>query len=100
MHCRFSEARPPTTGPRLFVRAVDDIAPASILVGRDQPLARLRAALLRAEAGSRSVVLVSGESGIGKTELVRAATRGRPLLAWGTCVDDAAAGGLWPWSRA
>ena len=48
----------------------------------------------------RSVVLVSGESGIGKTELVRAATRGQPLVAWGTCVDDAAAGGLWPWSRA
>ncbi len=76
------------------------MAPENILVGRDKPLAQLRAALARAGAGVRSVVLVSGESGIGKTELVRAATRGRPLVAWGTCVDDAAAGGLWPWSRA
>jgi DNA-binding SARP family transcriptional activator len=74
--------------------------PAASLVGREEQLAQLRAALDRAEAGARSVVLVSGESGIGKTELVREATRGRALLAWGTCVDDAAVGGLWPWSRA
>ena len=72
-------------GPRPSERAVDDIAPASTLVGRDQPLARLGAALRRAEEGSRSVVLVSGESGIGKTEL------GAPSHGAGPCWPGALA---------
>ena len=70
------------------------------LVGRDEQLARLRAVLAASAAGARSVVLVSGESGIGKTALVRSATDGCHPVAWGTCIDDAAAPGYWPWSRA
>ena len=70
------------------------------LVGRDEPLGRVGVALDRAAAGLRKVVLVVGESGIGKTELVRAATRDRPLVGRGTCVDDTAAPGFWPWSQA
>lgn len=68
------------------------------LVGRDQPLARLRETLARSAAGSRQAVVVTGESGIGKTSLVRAATEDRDPVAWGTCIDDDGAPGYWPWS--
>ena len=70
------------------------------LVGRDEPLARIRAAVVRASAGARSVVLVAGEAGIGKTTVVRAATADAPVLGWGTCIDEAGAPGYWPWTRA
>ena len=69
------------------------------LVGRDEALTRLNVVLAAAAAGTRTLVLVSGESGIGKTELVRTATRGRDV-AWGTGIDDASAPAYWPWSRA
>lgn len=72
----------------------------SRLVGREEPAARVRRALDRGAGGERVVVLVAGESGIGKTELVRSATAGRPMVAWGTCVEDAAAAGYWAWSCA
>lgn len=62
-------------------------------------MARIRAAIAGAGSPARSVVLVSGEAGIGKTALVRAATRDSPLVAWGTCIDDAGAPGYWPWTR-
>jgi tetratricopeptide (TPR) repeat protein len=42
------------------------------LVGRDAPLDELRAALGRARAGTRQVIFVTGEAGIGKTSLVDA----------------------------
>jgi AAA ATPase domain len=45
-------------------------------------------------------MVVAGESGIGKTELIRAATADRPLVAWGTCMEGAGAAGYWAWSRA
>ena len=70
------------------------------MVGRDRPVARVRDALDRAAAGQRAVVVVAGESGIGKTELIRAATADRPLVAWGTCMEGAGAAGYWAWSRA
>ena len=62
------------------------------LVGRDEPLAVLRAAWRRASAGSAAVVTVDGEAGSGKTRLltelaeeVRAA--GATVLA-GRCVEE------------
>lgn len=70
------------------------------LFGRDEPVARINAAVARAESGTRSVVLVAGEAGIGKTSLVRAATHDVELVGWGTCIDDAGAPGYWPWTRA
>ncbi len=71
------------------------------LVGRDLPLARLDAALRRAAAGTRTTGLVAGVAGIGKTSLLRAATRGIAERAgWGTCVEGGAAPGYWPWTQA
>ena len=46
------------------------------LVGRDQELRLLREQLDRARAGEARIVFVSGEAGVGKTSLVRAALEG------------------------
>lgn len=64
----------------------------STLVGRDEPFARIAAALERAIDGDRQVVLVCGEPGIGKTALVGAVLqRLRPDAGWrvthGQCVE-------------
>ena len=73
---------------------------AELLVGRDTPLARVREVIGRAAAGERSLALVSGPAGIGKSSLVRAAVGEVDVLGWGTCVEAVAAPGYWPWSRA
>ena len=70
------------------------------LLGRAAPLRRLRDVLARAAAGERSTALVTGQAGIGKSTLVRAAVAGADVVGWGTCVDDVAAPGYWPWTRA
>ena len=70
------------------------------LLGRDEPLGRMRGVLARAAAGERSVVLVTGPAGIGKSALVRAAVAGVDVVGWGTCVEGMAAPGYWPWTRA
>jgi predicted ATPase len=57
-----------------------------MLLERDAELAGLEAQWRRARAGSGSVALVAGESGIGKTALVRAFTAGvEGRVAWGAC---------------
>jgi predicted ATPase len=71
------------------------------LVGRDEALARLRAAVERAGAGRGGLVLVAGEPGIGKTAVVARATEhaaeaGVGVL-WATCWDGAGAPAYWPW---
>ena len=71
-----------------------------LLVGRDVPLGRLRDVIARAGAGERSLALVSGPAGIGKSSLVRAAVGDVDVLGWGTSVEAVAAPGYWPWSRA
>jgi DNA-binding SARP family transcriptional activator/pimeloyl-ACP methyl ester carboxylesterase len=72
-------------------------APASptepALVGRDAELARLGGHLERARAGSRQLVLVTGDAGLGKTTLVEAFLAGVDpaaalLVARGQCVDQ------------
>ncbi len=62
----------PTTGVEVEVApAMDD----EIVVGRDQELAVLQAALERATAGHRQLCFVTGEPGIGKSTLVDAFAR-------------------------
>ncbi len=66
----------------------EDAWAADAFVGRDRPLARLDAAFAAAGAGRGRVVIVTGESGIGKTRLLdelmtRPTVRsGRVLPAW------------------
>jgi DNA-binding CsgD family transcriptional regulator/tetratricopeptide (TPR) repeat protein len=64
--------------------------PPAALVGRDDSLGVLRAAVRRAGAGQPSVLIVSGETGVGKTRLVRELvdTERITLLA-GACVPMA-----------
>ena len=60
------------------------------MVGRDDSLGVLRAAIRRASAGQPSVLIVTGETGVGKTRLVREliATE-RVTLLGGSCVPMA-----------
>jgi tetratricopeptide (TPR) repeat protein len=71
------------------------------MVGRGHDLAELEAALDNACAGTGSLVLVTGEAGIGKTrlveELARSATSRGAVVAWGSCWEAAGAPALWPW---
>ena len=67
-------------------RASGGEAPA--LLERTAELDALRTRMHQARAGEGSLTLVLGEAGIGKTSLVRAATRHRPAglrLLWGAC---------------
>jgi tetratricopeptide (TPR) repeat protein len=72
-------------------------------VGREQELARLRAALEDAARGQGRVVFLVGDPGIGKTRTVRelAARFGDSECAWYStcCEEDAGAPPLWPWIR-
>ena len=79
------------------LRPAADDAP----VGRDDVLHRLRQAVDGAADGHGLTVLLTGEAGIGKTTLLRAAARyaegtgARP--AWGSGWPGAGAPGYWPW---
>jgi Holliday junction resolvasome RuvABC ATP-dependent DNA helicase subunit len=71
------------------------------IVGRDDELGQLRAALAAASGGAGRLVLVSGEPGIGKTRLTTAVTEmageyGVPVAA-GSAIDDSGMPPLWPW---
>jgi len=68
-----------------------------ILIGRDAELARLQQWLERATRGTRQVVWVTGEPGIGKTTMVDAfladaADMGDVLTARGQCVEHYGSG--------
>ena len=76
-------------------------SPPSAFVGREAELARLVAALEEATQGQAPAIVVEGESGAGKTRLLRefaalAAERGATVLS-GRCVDCGDAGPpYWP----
>jgi tetratricopeptide (TPR) repeat protein len=71
------------------------------LVGRDLLLATLERTLDAGRHGDASIVLLTGEAGIGKTAVLsalsaRAAERSM-ATAWGRCWAGAAAPAFWPW---
>lgn len=69
------------------------------LVGRDPLVEQLADAARAARDGSGSLVLLTGEAGIGKTSLARHLASGDHGLAvtWGRCSADAGAPPFWPW---
>ena len=72
-------------------------------VGRESELAFLGAELDRACAGEGRVVLISGDSGIGKTslafEFTRAARERGALVLWGHCEEGRGTPAYWPWTQ-
>ena len=78
------------------------------VVGRAEPLNRLGEVVTSSANGRCSAVLVSGEAGIGKTSLIRAAidaatadsAPGSTVVGWGTCWHGEGAPGFWPWMQA
>ncbi|SFQ68913.1 AAA ATPase domain-containing protein [Amycolatopsis arida] len=73
------------------------------LIGRDHPVAVLRAELDRVVDSHGGLVLVTGEAGIGKTALVTGtaddARRRGALVLSGSCWDSDSAPGYWPWMQ-
>ena len=70
------------------------------IVGRDDVVAELVAAAESARRGAGGVVLLTGEAGIGKTNVARAVAdrvRGDLHVSWGVCPDDEGAPPFWPW---
>ena len=64
--------------------------PPAAFVGRDEALGVLRTAVRRASAGHPSVLIVTGETGVGKTRLVRELIeQERVTLLAGSCVPMA-----------
>ena len=74
---------------------------AEAFVGRSRELTVLSAALRQAAAGDARLALISGEPGIGKTELARAfaraAAKDGALVLWGSAWEDGGAPPYWPW---
>lgn len=60
---------PPSAAPQVPSRGAQ--AASAIVVGREAELQHLHDGLIRARAGERQIVFVTGEPGIGKTSLVR-----------------------------
>src|SRR4051812_34912962 len=73
------------------------------LVGRKRELEQLDAALSDAIARRGSLVIVTGEPGIGKTALARAfverASERGVSWAWGACWEGGGAPAYWPWMQ-
>jgi DNA-binding winged helix-turn-helix (wHTH) protein len=86
--------------PPPVVAAADELRSLE-LAGRDSELTTLRRYLERAREGHGRLVLLTGESGVGKTALVtsfaRELTLKGPLVAWGRAWDATAAPAYWPW---
>jgi tetratricopeptide (TPR) repeat protein len=76
-------------------------APSQSFVGRDQALSELNAAIVQSLQGRGSLVLISGEPGIGKTRLMAEfgalAQRAGVKSLWGNCWEGGEAPVFWPW---
>lgn len=76
--------------------------PPDWLIGRDAALQRLTRLLDATRDGRGGALVVSGEAGMGKSALLRAALDGLDACAvgWGTAVEGGGAPGFWPWTQA
>jgi Bacterial transcriptional activator domain/AAA ATPase domain len=98
-------ARAEVTGPPVAAPATLPPPPAGEgeLVGREEQLVKLNAALTAAAAGRGRVVLTAGEPGIGKTrlaeEMARRAAAQDVGVAWGRCYQGEGAPAFWPWEQ-
>jgi len=76
-------------------------APTQSFVGRDHALSELNAAIVQSLQGRGSLVLISGEPGIGKTRLMAEfaalAQRAGVIALWGNCWEGGEAPVFWPW---
>ncbi|MCA2220671.1 BTAD domain-containing putative transcriptional regulator [Nonomuraea aurantiaca] len=74
------------------------------LVARDGQLHLVEELLAEARRGRGGLLLVTGEAGIGKTSLARAAAEVAAArgfqTAWGRCLDGETAPPFWPWTQA
>ncbi len=70
-------------------------------VGREREMQTLRARMDDAKNGTGSLVLISGEPGIGKTRLLTEASHYAEsqglLVLWGHCWEGEGAPAFWPW---
>jgi tetratricopeptide (TPR) repeat protein len=77
------------------------VAPAAEYVGRIQEISDLEDRLRSAVGGRGSLMLLSGEPGIGKTrtcdKLAAEAQRLAMIVAWGRCWEGHGASQYWPW---
>jgi DNA-binding SARP family transcriptional activator len=75
-----------------------------VFVGRESELAALQRGLDDALAGRGRLLVIGGESGIGKSrlaeELAGAAARGGAEVVWGRCWEAGGAPPYWPWVQA
>lgn len=73
-------------------------------VGRTEQLRYLGGLLHQSRQGLGALILVSGESGIGKTRLIQElGTRAEHegiALHWGRCIPNEGAPSFWPWTKA
>ena len=73
------------------------------LFGRERELGELDTALADARSGHRELILIAGESGIGKTRLAEvAADRAEALgmlVLWGRCWEAGGAPAFFPWTQ-
>jgi DNA-binding SARP family transcriptional activator len=96
-------AAPPPPAPPPLPDRFTPTLPAWPLVGRDDQLTALEAALDLADRGTPAFAAITGEPGIGKSRLcgelgVLAVGRGARLLV-GRCSQDDGAPPLWPWQQ-
>ena len=92
---------PHEPAPRSEPETGDDAPSQSSLIGRRRQLAELRAGLDAALSGRGRVILITGETGIGKTRLVEelsrlAEARGAAVRV-GRCWETEGAPAYWPW---
>jgi hypothetical protein len=84
-----------------MTRSLSGPAARSAMVGRVGELDVIDQALRAADEGSGSIVVVEGESGIGKSRLAEEAVHRAEAAgwrtAWSTCMDEVGSPALWPW---